>query len=283
MATFKTQTWRPRETQIAQELFTVGYYIVTVDGPRVTFDYYAMPNGCNGDCDQTYDVIPYYNPADGTGVPFTKHESFGYSLNGKEVFVPQAGSYALTDDTGKAVANGETGYVGTTAAILNGTNGSTGKDYNNRALTKTVDTGWAPKGYDALASDIFTLWGMADSLATDFTDSSNSNNHYRYVVPNTNLTDTYVLSLTYDEKRVRPLHLGNGGFGIATRDSNGNWVNAVDVNSGGKRTFVVGPWKQEYRIGTYGVDPSTHTAWAVINYNGDFVVARNIEAVPGKR
>jgi hypothetical protein len=124
---------------------------------------------------------------------------------------------------------------------------------------------------------------MADSLATNFTDSSNSNLNYKYVVPNTTLTDTYVLSMTYDEKRVRPLHLGNGGFGIASRDSIGNWVNAVDGNSGGTKRSVVGPWKAEYQIGTYGVDPSTHTAWAVINHKGEFAVARNIEPVPGKR
>jgi hypothetical protein len=50
--------FRSLEKPIAQEIFTVGYYIFTVDGPKVTVDYYAMPNGCNGDCDQTYDVIP---------------------------------------------------------------------------------------------------------------------------------------------------------------------------------------------------------------------------------
>jgi hypothetical protein len=42
-----------RETELAQELFTVGYYLVTVDGTRVTVDHYASPNGCNGDCDLT--------------------------------------------------------------------------------------------------------------------------------------------------------------------------------------------------------------------------------------
>jgi hypothetical protein len=26
-------------------------------------------------------------------------------------------------------------------------------------------------------------------------------------------------------------------------------------------------------LGTYGLDPNTNTAWAVINYNGDFAVA----------
>jgi hypothetical protein len=177
-ATFNTQTWRYLETPIAQELFTVGYYIVTVDGPKVTVDYYAMPNGCNGDCDLTYDIIPYSNNGIYPVIPFTKHETFGYSLNGKEILVRQGDNYALTDNTTKAVANGETGYAGTTASILSGTNGSSGRDYDNRALTKTVDTGWAPKDNDVLDSDIFTLWGMADSLATNFSDLNNANYNY---------------------------------------------------------------------------------------------------------
>jgi hypothetical protein len=270
MAAFATQTWRSRETQIAQELFAVGYYIVTVDGPKVTVEYYAMPNGCNGDCDQTYDVIPYDT------IPFTRHETFGYSLNGKEVLVPQGGSYALTDNTTNAVTAGETGYIGTTAAILSGTNGSTGRDYNNRALTKTVNTGWAPAAR-GLASDILTLWGMSDSLATDFSDSGNPNYHYKYVVPGKK-TDEYTLSMTYYDPRNKGLHLGNGGFRLAAKNADGNWVNAVDMNAGRVETkFMVGPWKPDYPIGTYGIDTSTHTVWAVINYNGDFAAARGME------
>lgn len=30
-----------RQAQVAQELHTVGFYIYTVDGPRVTVDYYS--------------------------------------------------------------------------------------------------------------------------------------------------------------------------------------------------------------------------------------------------
>ncbi len=42
-----------RQTQLSQDLHTVGYYIFTVDGPKVTIDYYssgvpsnAAPSGC---------------------------------------------------------------------------------------------------------------------------------------------------------------------------------------------------------------------------------------------
>jgi hypothetical protein len=282
MATFNTQTWRSRETQIAQEIFTVGYYIFTVDGPRVTVDYYAMPNGCNGDCDQDYDVIPYADNGIDPVVPFTKHETFGYSLNGMEKLVPQGASYTLSDDTNRAVANGEAGYLGTTAAILSGTNGSTGKDFNYRTLTKTVNTGWAPKNDDLLDSDILTLWGMADSLATKLSPIGAAPHYdYEYVVPNTTLTDTYVLSMSYNPGHSQ--HLGNGGFGIAIKDTHGKWINAVDDNVGGTKMFVKGPWSPSYGLGTYGVDASTKTAWAVINCEGDFAVANGIEPVPGHR
>ena len=55
------------------------------------------------------------------------------------------------------------------------------------------------------------------------------------------------------------------------------------MNIGGTKQFVVGPWEPGYGLGTYGVDPSSKTAWAVVNYNGDFAVARDLETVPGQR
>jgi hypothetical protein len=111
-----------------------------------------------------------------------------------------------------------------------------------------------PKSEGDTASDILTLWGMAD-LGTD-------------------TTDVYALSISYGPSKARPEHLGEGLFGLAVRDGSGGWVNAVDPNNGGTKTFVKGPWKSGYKLGTYGVDPSSKTAWAVINYNGDFAVAR---------
>ncbi len=231
----------PREMEISQELFTVGYYIVTVDGPRVTVDYYASPNGCNGDCDETYDVIPY---------TFNKHETFGYSLNGKEFLVAEGQPYTLVKDS----------FAGTTAQILSGFNGSTATDYIGRILTKTVDTGWTdktvgtPKTDDDAASNILSLWGMADLGRAD--------------------ADVFTLSMNYDAEKSRPEHIGQGLFGLATKDAEGIWINAVDKNVGGTKRFVMGAWDPSYELGTYGIDPATHTAWAVINYNGDFAVAR---------
>jgi hypothetical protein len=69
----------------------------------------------------------------------------------------------------------------------------------------------------------------------------------------------------------------NQGFMVAlnTKDENGSWVQAVDKNNGGKKKFVLGPWNKVYPLGTYGVDPNTHTAWAVINHASQFAVMEN--------
>lgn len=245
-----------RQAQIAQELHTVGYYIFTVDGPRVTADYYSAPlsnvapAGCSGpNCEWLIPTTPTLS--------FTKMETFGYSLNGKEFQVCQAGqsgcnsSYTQVADT----------YMDTTAKILSGTNGSSAVDFDGRNFLKTVNTGWTdktvstPKSDSDTASDILTLWGMADLGQT--------------------ATDVYTLSMTYDPSKARPEHMGDGLFGLAVRDASGNWVNAVSMNSGASAMkFVKGPWKAGYPLGTYGVDAGSKTAWAVINYNADFAVAR---------
>jgi hypothetical protein len=247
-----------RETSLSQEMYHIGYYIFTVDGPRVTIDYYSDDHG-DWKSDSSYPEGPTGAGSQITPTfKFIKKETWGYSLNGHEFLVAQGQTYTSVVDT----------FGTTTARILSGINGSAAKDYNNRPVTKTVNTGWAPKNdadgwpkqrnrtagstpkADDLASNILTLWGMADL--------------------GSNQTDVYTLSMTYNDK-VHPF--GDDGFGVATRDGDGNWINAVDMNLLGTKKFVLGPWNPSYGMGTYGVDPSTNTAWAVINYNGDFAVA----------
>ncbi len=247
---FNTPTYgishRPRETPISQELYKIGYYIVTIDGPRVTVAYYSADNTRSNFDSGAKEYLITRTPI----LIFTKKETFGYSLNGKEFLVAQGKSYTDIQDR----------FEGTTARILDGTNGSTAKDGSSRALTKAVDTDWTPRTDDIAASNILTLWGMSD-LGSD-------------------QTDVYTLSMTYDPKSLRPLYLDNGTFAIAIRDATGNWVNAVNMNDGGTKRFVVGPWKHGYKLGAYGFDPRTHTAWAVINHNGNFAVVRNLQPVP---
>jgi hypothetical protein len=252
-----------RETSISQELYTVGYYIYTVDGTCVTVDYYSDDHG-NWQSDANYPngpgrpdtgITPAFN--------FVKKEIWGYCQNGKEFLVPQGNSYTVVQDS----------FEGTTAQILDGINTSTARDSSlntkggtGRPLTKTVDTGWISAGRcmekhldlrsdpdPDLASNIFKLWGMADLGGFH--------------------GDTYVLSLSYDRDRLYPADIKAGPAGLVTRSKDGRWVNAVDENIGGTTEFILGPYRSGDELGTYGIDPKTRTAWAVINHTGDFAVA----------
>ena len=242
----------PREMEISQQLFTIGYYIVTVDGPRVTVDYYASPNGCDGDCDQDTDIIPY---------TFTKQESFGYSLNGKEFLVPQNESYTIVEDH----------FARTTARILDGINGSAGVDFAGRPFTKDINTGWTSrkasrqKRNNETLSDIFTLWGMGKIGGER--------------------TDDYTLAMNYEGSNSMTKPGGGRFVGLATKDDDGNWINAVDLNFGGTKQFVRGPWQPGFALGTYGIDTRTKTVWAVVNFDdGDFAAASLYEhKSPAKR
>jgi hypothetical protein len=227
---------KTRETPIRQDLFTPGFYIFTVSGPRVTVDYYADATG-GFKSDALYPGTPGSTLAVTPVLNFVKKETFGYSLNGKEFQVAQNQAYTTVQDS----------YSGTTAKILSGTNASTATDYIGRNLINDVYTGWSPR-YGDIASNILSIWGMAGTMGSD-------------------QTDTYTLSMTYSGQPAT-----TGAFGLVIRDNN-QWVLAVDKNVGGSKRFVAGPWDASYGLGTYGVDTATSTVWAVINKNGDFAAA----------
>jgi len=252
-------TGKLRETQIAQELVSTGYYIFTVNGPRVQVDFYASKNCQAETCDnadQTYDLQPY---------TFAKRETFGYSLNGQEFLVPQGGTYTVVKDT----------FGTTTAKILDGTNGSKKIDFNSRPMTKAVDTGWT-KNDGSFASDVLSLWGMTDSLGSCDAPCKPAQNVSGGVLsgvklsPVSDQTDTFVLSMSANTNYGKIWAV----YHLVSKDNNGNWVPAVNRNIGGSQTRrVLGPYVPGYGLGTYGIDPNTGTAWAVINYNGDFALA----------
>lgn len=256
-----TYNFPGRETNLVQELWTIGYYIFTIDGPRVTVDFYSAAHGADYD-----DVDLTATPSD---LVFHKRESWGYSLNGKQFLVRQGEEYSIVEDA----------HGGTKARILAGTNTGKETDYSLRPLVKAVNTGWsAPAASNVTAaSNVLSLWGIADSLAmwdgamTGLLPDS----------PRGNESDTHVLALTYDEDLAGSL--GNGRFGIATRAEDGTWVNAVDRNFGGTKQFVKGAWRPQYGLGAYGVDADTKTVWAVVDHEGDFMAARDIEPAPGLR
>jgi hypothetical protein len=86
--------------------------------------------------------------------------------------------------------------------------------------------------------------------------------------------DTVALSMSFEGSSVSDATLVSGGFGLATQDGAGNWTNAVAQNVGGTPAFVLGAWNASYGLGTFGVDPATNTAWAVVNHAGRFAIAR---------
>ena len=225
-----------RQTQIAQELNTVGYYVFTVDGSRVSVDFYSAivnPTLSSGE----------YLISASVPLAFSKRETFGYGLTGQESVVPEGASY--TGSLGS--------FAGTTASILAGTNTSNAKDASTRPLNHLLDSAWeAPTC--ATAGAILSLWGTADLGSAS--------------------GDTAVLSMSFDRASVSDATLLGGSFGLATQDSAGNWTNAVAQNVGGSPTFVLGAWNASYQLGTFGVDPATSTAWAVLNHAGRFAIAR---------
>jgi hypothetical protein len=223
-----------RQTMLSQELYTVGYYIVTVDGANVTVDYYSAP------AYPTYSA-PTENLITTTpALNFTKRETFGYSLNGKQFLVANGGSFTVVQDAGPS---------GSTASILSGTNSNPNTDASGRHYVNDVNTGWIPRTGNT-ASDILTLWGMSATLGSS-------------------QTDIYALSVSYDPAT-------SGGCVLATPDANGNWTNAVNQNLGGASKQVTGPWKAGYGLGTYGIDTTAKTVWAVLNYNGPFAAVVSV-------
>jgi len=246
-ANWKGQKYR--ETSLAQELYTPGYYIYTVDGPRVSVDYYSDVR-TNWASDAKFPFAAQTNHITPT-MNFVKKETFGYSLNGQRFLVAQGGAYtSVVDSVASGTVYGET-YKGTTARILAGSNGSTRRDGSNRQLVREIGTGWAPS---TLASDALTLWGMAD-------------------VGTNNLTDTYVISMSYDPAATTLSAIQSGLFGLVTRATpSDSWVNAADLNVGGVQSFVLGAWNSGYTLGACGVDTNTATAWAVVNHASDFAV-----------
>ena len=230
------------DVPISQDLHKIGYYIYTIDGPRVSVDYYGVPAHVTA-----HEEIST-NP-ELTG-HWQKLLTLGYSLNGKEFLVAEGESYTKVKDCSPRTA----GFVGTAIQILGGTNGSRVKTNYGKPLTKAVNTGWTSREEAGghLNSDVVTLWGMTDIGA--------------------DRCDTYVLSMNFDPSSIAADLICKGKIGLATKTANGKWICAVDANAGGTKRFVAGPWDSRYELGTYGINSATNTAWAVLNHAGDFAV-----------
>jgi hypothetical protein len=128
-----------RETPLVQERERVGFYVFTVDGPRVTADYFSAA------------PFPYLS--------FSKRETFGYALNGRAFVIPRGGSYTVVQDS----------LAGTQARILAGENQGNQRDRSGRVFSKIVHTGWAEPS--ASISPVLSLWMTAKEFGSDETDT----------------------------------------------------------------------------------------------------------------
>jgi hypothetical protein len=248
-----------RETSLSQELYTVGFYIFTVNGPTVTVDYYADWEG-NWYSDASYPnassgpgtlVTPYFN--------FTKKETWGYSLSSSG-----ASTFQLTQG-GQGV---KVTFGNTTATISKQGFQSTASDYTGRSLIKNAAAWWSPRKNFAKAgaiSDVLTLVGAASAAIQQTHNTSNT-----YFSD-----DPVVVIMSYNAS------LASGDEArLCAMDDQGNWVNAVDLNYAGTAASnsVKGPWSASgnYGLGSYGFDTATRTAWAVVDHDSDFAIIKNV-------
>jgi fibronectin-binding autotransporter adhesin len=193
--------------------------------------------------------------------------------------------------------------LGTEAVLLAGTNGD--------AITKTVSMTWRDRApnetvgtqtfgpmlpsYQYLASDVVRLSGLdlvngaqtsGDRIKTDIFALSMS--YDVNLLPGgtgneANLAATGKLYLGWLDTNYGGNNLHLGDYNPATNPEL-FWHNAVDGNFGGATSLAgfqgVESWSTFYGnhgtlsadLGDWGVDPSTHTVWAVLNHNSEFAV-----------
>jgi hypothetical protein len=143
----------------------------------------------------------------------------------------------------KFTATTDPGNLGTTVSLLGGTVGSGGA--GTLGLNRDVNITFVPPNPILPASDIVTLTGTEG--------------------------DTFVLQLSYNEALVNSLFGSEANARLGWLNA-GQWVLAVAGNTGGTSSFVTGAWNASYPLGSYGVDLSTNTVWAVLNHNSEFAV-----------
>lgn len=92
-------------------------------------------------------------------------------------------------------------------------------------------------------------------------------------------TDPFVLQLSYDSSLVQSYH---DGMFLAWLSPTDGWTQAVDGNFGsgadavtgatGSWDSIVDPGDLASYLGSWGVDSTTETVWAVLNHNSQFAV-----------
>ncbi len=123
--------------------------------------------------------------------------------------------------------------------------------------------------------------GGATTVSGDFSLTSGAENDSRRVSEvfhlggvsvvdaGTGQTDIFVLQL-----QLAPSLVDSTSY-LGWLDPETNlWTNAVDGNFGGTSTFIEGAYDPatDFQLGTYGIDTTTGTVWAVLDHNSSFAV-----------
>ena len=147
----------------------------------------------------------------------------------------------------------ETGVLGSTATILAGT--FTGETTGNASMA------WRTRTTDEVGT-----------LLADVAD----------VHTGTGTLAPFVLQMTYDPSQLNltgglteNLLAEQGGIVLTWLNGDGQWVNAIagDIGANVGLEDVQGSWASAgspLALGTWGVDTSTHTVWAVVDHNSKF-------------
>lgn len=137
-------------------------------------------------------------------------------------------------------------------AGMSGTSGFPARIRAGETLGGTLATAWTP--------------GIAETLSDIVSISTGSFG---------GLVDPFILEMSVASGAAPHPMLG-------WRNQANEWVNAVDGNSAGTVSFFPGGWDAYMSanplataassLGVWGYDPATNTAWAAIDFNGDFAI-----------
>ena len=216
----------------------VGYSVATVKGPFVIFKHYSSPAPDPEDPNEVFN--PDWRVAD----------RWVHSTNGDHYAIAAGASYAgLTS----SIDEGD-GFLGTEAEILAGTNAEfrtlqtdpdSGSPVTER-LGDNVNFGWAERDPGQI-SDVLWLAGLDDNLD--------------------GRTVPYALALGFDPAQVDELSKLR-----LMKQTENRWVAIEELIDGARETPIIGPYQKSYELGTFGINPETDRAWAVINREGQFAV-----------
>jgi hypothetical protein len=134
-----------REMPLAQELGSVGYTVVELDGDRVEIANWAAPSGIQmGELLQAPDL---------TG-KWTLRRKWGWSSRGKQALLAQGDSLKVLSDSS----------MGTRVRVLAGIWKTSRGDFYNRPVYALAATDW--RRVEGMSSAAWTLWGLEKAVGS---------------------------------------------------------------------------------------------------------------------